>query len=332
MKAIALVSGGLDSILAARMIKEQNIEVIPLNFKIPFCHRKKNDKSPDKFSLVRDGLGVELKIIDIGDDFLKLIENPRHGFGSNLNPCIDCKILMLKKAGDLLKEWGADFIVTGEVLGQRPMSQHKQALGIVAKSSGMEGLILRPLSAKLLPVTIPEEKGWLSRDKLLNFNGRTRKPQMNLAKAFNIENYPNAAGGCLLTDPRFSQRLKDLLKYKQLNIEEVELLKTGRHFRLSETAKLIVGRNEKENAELVNLARAGDFVFHPSEKTAGPTGIGRGEFDFELIRLGCSIICRYSDLTGKDREDIFYQDFPDKEEHALNVTAIKEEELSVLRL
>jgi len=332
MKAIVLISGGLDSILAARMIQEQNIEVIPLNFKIPFCHREKKERSSDKFSLVRDNLGVELKVIDIGDDFLRLIENPRYGFGSNLNPCIDCKILMLKKAGSFLKEWDADFIVTGEVLGQRPMSQHKQALDIVAKRSGMEGLILRPLSAKLLPATIPEKNGWLNRNNLLNFNGRTRKPQMNLAKVFNIENYPNAAGGCLLTDPEFSQRLKDLLEHNCLNIEEVELLKTGRHFRLSERAKLIVGRNERENAELINLAKTGDFILHPSERIAGPTGLGRGEFNSELIRLGCSVICRYSDLPGKDCEDIFYKIFPQKEEYLLSVTAIKEEELLVLRL
>jgi len=171
VKAIALISGGLDSILAARVIKEQGIEVIPINFKIPFCHRDKeiSSKGSSAVQLVKDNLGVDLKIIDIGEDFLKLIENPRHGFGSNMNPCIDCKILMLNKAGVLMKKFDAQFIVTGEVLGQRPMSQHKDALQTIAKKSGLEGLILRPLSAKLLPETIPASEGWLQGEALLNF-------------------------------------------------------------------------------------------------------------------------------------------------------------------
>lgn len=317
MKAIALISGGLDSILAARVVKEEGIEVIPVHFKIPFCHLQQESNLQSLDRLIKEVLGMDLKKIDIGKDFLGLIENPRHGFGANMNPCIDCKILMLSKAKELLPSLDASFVVTGEVLGQRPMSQNKPALNIIAKKSGLEGLVLRPLSAKVLAETMPEAKGWISRARLLNFSGRTRKPQIALADKYKIKGYAQPAGGCLLTYKDFSKRLADLMNHKILSLENVELLKFGRHFRLSPEAKLVVGRNEKENNILFGLAQANDYLFFPQEDLAGPHSLGRGCFSPELIRLACGITRYHCDLKDDIKINIFYRRLPEKEKYSL---------------
>jgi tRNA U34 2-thiouridine synthase MnmA/TrmU len=332
MKAFALISGGLDSILAARVVRDEGIEIIPLNFKIPFCVRSKTPFDSKRIHiLVRDNLGLDLKTIDISEAFLKLLENPRYGFGSNMNPCIDCKMLMLSKAKELMKDFNTAFVVTGEVLGQRPMSQHKAALQLIGKRSGLEDLVLRPLSAKLLPETIPEKAGWVNRNKLFDFNGRTRKPQMELAKKIGISDYPNPAGGCLLTDPEFSKRLKELVEYQELNLDNIELLKIGRHFRISKDTKLIVGRNERENECLINLARQKDYLFMP-DKTAGPTSLGRGLFSESLIELSCAITGRYCDLNGTRNVEIAYRRFPDSDAKIREVSPIQETDLQKLRV
>lgn len=297
MKAIALVSGGLDSILAAALIKEQGIEAIALAFKTPFTALKKNP-------VYRD---TQIKEMDISAEFLEMMQKPCYGFGSNMNPCIDCKILMLAKARDYMRQCKAEFVVTGEVLGQRPMSQHKHALLNIAKKSGLEGLLLRPLSAKLLPETIPEKEGWVKRDNLLAFSGRGRKPQMELARKFGIKDYAQPAGGCLLTDPEFSRRLRDLYSHSRAGLDDVELLKVGRHFRLAEQAKLIVGRNQRENERLAELAKEGDYLFFPGEELAGPTSLGRGNFNGELIRFSCEITLRYCDLNSHRQAGIIYK-------------------------
>lgn len=330
MRAIALISGGLDSILAARLVKEEGITVIPLYFRIPFCHKTK--EIPGPLPLVKNNLGLDLEIIDIGSDFLKLIANPRYGFGANMNPCIDCKILMLEKARGVMGDYKADFIVTGEVLGQRPMSQHRQALELIEKKSGLEGLLLRPLSAKLLPETIPEKKDWVSRDKLLGIGGRSRRAQMALAQKFGMKDYPNASGGCLLTDPRFAQRLKELIVHKELSLENIELLKIGRHFRISEHAKLIVGRDEKEDRLLEALAREGDYLFLPNAKLAGPTSLGRGRFEKGLVDLSCRITCRYCDLNGSKEAEIIYRKIPKKADNITRVTSLEDKELEGARI
>jgi len=331
MKAIALISGGLDSILAARVIQEEGIEVLPLYFKIPFCQRGKGEEKDSVIrSLVKEGLNEKLEIIDISVDFLELVLSPRHGFGSNMNPCIDCKIFMLKKAKELMGDFNAQFVVTGEVLGQRPMSQHRRALDTIEKESGLSGLLLRPLCAGLLAETIPEKEGWIKRQKLLKFSGRERRPQMDLAGKFNIKNYPNASGGCLLTDKNFSSRLRDLIAHRQLNIENVELLKIGRHFRLAESARLIVGRNEKENKELEAACLENDYLFAPDESTAGPTCLGKGEFDNELIRLSAQIARSYCDENTAEDAKIFYT--YQKESIPLEITPVGEDKLSLLRL
>jgi tRNA U34 2-thiouridine synthase MnmA/TrmU len=309
MKAIALISGGLDSTLAAKIMKEEGLELFALNFKTSFClcDRKTSSGCLNHSRGAADSLGIEFKVINLSEDFFRVIEKPQHGFGSNMNPCIDCRILKFRKAKEYMQETGASFIITGEVLGQRPMSQHRQALNIIDRESGLEGLVLRPLSARLLPETIPEKEGWVSRDRLLNFSGRTRKPQMELAKSLNIKDYPCPAGGCLLTDPEFARRMKDLMQHEGLNLHNVELLKLGRHLRLSPQARLVVGRDERENNRLMNLTEEADYLFYPDANLAGPTALGRGDFSDDLIRLSSGIVARYCDLNGKREADIIYR-------------------------
>ncbi|MCX7910705.1 MAG: hypothetical protein N2505_03900, partial [Endomicrobia bacterium] len=213
MKAISLISGGLDSELATRIILEQKIEIIGLHFITPFCLCDKKGSCNSQSLRVAKDLNIELKIIPLKDEYLEIVKNPKYGYGKNLNPCIDCRIMMLRYTKKIMQEVGALFVVTGEVLGQRPKSQNIKALKIIEKEAGLEGLILRPLSAKVLPETIPEKLGWVQRDKLFNIVGRQRKIQIELAKNFDMKNYPCPSGGCLLTDPNFSKRIKDVLIY-----------------------------------------------------------------------------------------------------------------------
>jgi tRNA U34 2-thiouridine synthase MnmA/TrmU len=239
---------------------------------------------------------------------------------------------MLRKTKELMRGWNAAFVVTGEVLGQRPMSQHKQALETIVTESGLEGLVLRPLSARLLTETIPEKEGWIERNRLLNFSGRSRKPQMALAKKLGIKTYLQPAGGCLLTDPRFTNRLKDLISHQELNLDNIELLKIGRHFRISDKAKLVVGRDEKENEKLASLAQKEDYLFTPNEELAGPTSLGRGILNEELLKACCSITCRYCDSNGKSQAQIFYKKISEKQEKSFEVCAIEDVRLQTLRI
>jgi tRNA U34 2-thiouridine synthase MnmA/TrmU len=334
MKAIALISGGLDSILAAKLMERQGVKILPLHFRIPFCHRDKESGSPGKdiAILVADNLSEKLKTVNISNEFLKLLINPRCGFGSNMNPCIDCKILMLAKAKELMPQVDAQFVVTGEVLGQRPMSQHRQALEIIEKRSGLEGLILRPLSAKLLAQTIPEKQGLIKRDRILSFSGRSRKPQINLARDLHIKDYPNAAGGCLLTDPGFTRRLKELIEYRELSVDNIELLKIGRHFRISGKTKLIVGRNEKESKELEDLAKVNDYLFFPNDELAGPTSLGRGEYNEDLVKFSCRATCRYCDLNGRTKARIVYREVSKKDIYEYEVPPLENDMLASYRI
>jgi len=332
MKALALISGGLDSILAAKLIKDQGIEVIGINFDISFGRRRGNiiGTCVNAAKELSQDIGIELKIIDIGNEFLKTLENPKYGFGSNMNPCIDCKILMLKKAKQLLKELDASFIVTGEVLAQRPMSQYRPALNLIEKDSGLEGLLLRPLCAKHLEETIPEKEGWVNRDKLKDFNGRSRKPQMELVKKMGIKNAPNASGGCLLTEPLFIKKLQDLIEHKELNLENIELLKIGRHFRLADKAKLIVGRDELENSYLEKIFQDKDYLFLPPEDVAGPSALARGELNQELIKDCAAIICRYSDLKDKNEIKVIVRH--DVTDYTIESAKLEEDKLVKMRI
>ncbi|MCX5712428.1 MAG: tRNA 4-thiouridine(8) synthase ThiI [Candidatus Omnitrophica bacterium] len=334
MKAIALISGGLDSLLAARLVREQGVEVVGIYFDTPFCLRDKTleDKRVAKLHDLMRSIGVGLRIIKLGDEYLSMLKKPKHGYGANMNPCIDCKIMMLTEAKKLMPQLGASFVITGEVLGQRPMSQHRKALEDIEKESGLDGLLLRPLSAQHLEQTIPESKGWVKRELLGNFSGRSRAAQKELAARFDIKDYPNAGGGCLLTDPEFSRRLEDLFRHRALNMDNVALLKLGRHLRFDPKTKLIVGRNEKENNLLLEIAQDGDYIFMTDKDTAGPTSLARGEVNEDVIRISCAITCYYAKSKNKPVLNIEYWRHPGGSKAMQSIAAIKETELAKFKI
>lgn len=294
VKAIALFSGGLDSILAFKVIEAQGIEVLGVTFSTPFF-------GPQKALATARRIGLPLAVLDITEEHMQMLHSPRYGYGKNMNPCIDCHTLMLKVAGRRMQEEGADFVFTGEVLGQRPMSQGKQSLYVVAKNAGYPDRILRPLSAALLPETEPERSGKVDRSRLCDIQGRSRKRQMEMAVHYGITSYPAPAGGCLLTDPIFARRLRDLFeRHPDHRMRDIELLKVGRHFRLSATAKAVVGRNVMDNGTIEKLAEAGDALLK-IDRYPGPTVLIPGGGDSDAICLAAGICARYSDAP-RDRE------------------------------
>lgn len=293
MKAVCLLSGGLDSILACRLILEQGVQVFGLNFVSPFCTCTRKGCRHEARKAA-ESLGIPLKVVAKGEEYIQLIKKPRHGYGSAMNPCLDCRIFTFVQAKGYMKEIGARFVFTGEVLGERPMSQHLQALRLIERESGLEGLVLRPLSAKLLEPTIPEKEGLVDREKLLAIQGRSRKPQITLAAHYGLKDYPCPAGGCLLTEKKFALRLKEAFAHNEDTLRDVKVLKVGRHFRLPSGRKVIVGRNELENRVLTNLAQSDDIVIEPVE-VPGPVVVvwcGGGEEDIEVAARLCA---RYSD-------------------------------------
>ncbi len=333
MKAIILLSGGLDSTLAAELMSREGLELLAVNFKTPFClcdRHSSNLGCGSNARRVAEAIGIDLKIINATEDFLEVLKKPAHGYGANMNPCIDCRILFFRKSKELMDEFGASFIITGEVLGQRPMSQFRRQMNIIEKEAGLEGLVLRPLSAKLLAPTIPEKNGWISRERMLDIAGRSRKPQMALAKDLGINDYPCAAGGCLLTDPEFANRIRDLINHDELDMLNIDLLKTGRYFRLSSSAKLIVGRNENENKMLSMLAKEGDYLFGPATIN-GPIAVGKGSFTEDLLDVACRIVARYSDRDGEIDADISYKRLPDGVGKMIKASFLDDEELTRLR-
>ena len=297
-KALLMLSGGLDSILAGKMVLDQGVKLEAIHFVTPFCIAAPKGSSLRASVKAAEFLGIKLKITRLKNEFIKIVQHPKHGYGANLNPCIDCRILTLKKAKAYMKKIGASFIVTGEVLGERPMSQRRDAIGLIEKESGLKGLILRPLSAKKFDPTVPEKKGIVSREKLMDITGRSRKPQFALAEKLKVKDYLNPAGGCLLTDPEFSKRAEDLIEHDELTLENIELLKIGRHFRLSNNVKVIIGRNEKENGKILKHAKNGDILIEMSD-LAGPTCLVRGKSGKKEIRTAASITAGYS--KGKNR-------------------------------
>jgi len=329
MKAVSLLSGGLDSTLALKLMLCQNIEVSAVNFVTPFCTL---DRGTDYWAgRQSDRLGVELKILRFGEEYLDIVKNPRFGYGSNMNPCIDCRILMLRSAKQFMEQVGASFIVTGEVLGQRPSSQRMDAFKLIDRECGLEGLILRPLSAKLLPVTVPEREGWVDREKLLGLRGRSRKPQFRLAKEYGIQEFSSPAGGCLLTDPGFARRLKELMDFSSaFGLNDVELLKLGRHFRLA-SAKAVVGRNEVENERLTELWREGDLCLEV-EGYKGPKTIVRGVIVEGNILLAARITARYSDAPRSEVVRVNYNFFGNGKHGSVDVSAIEEHELKKIKI
>ena len=293
-KTLVLFSGGLDSILATQLLKEQKLEVKALCFKSCFFDEK-NAK------LAAKDLGIPLKVVDFSKKHLEIVKSPKYGYGKNMNPCIDCHILMLKEAKKIM----SSFIATGEVLGQRPMSQNKNSLKKIEKESSLKGYLLRPLSAKLLDQTIPEKAGIVKREKLLDISGRSRKRQIALAKKFNLKKYPSPSGGCLLTDPEFSKKLKELSnvfpKYKK---NDIELLKTGRHFWKSKT-KIVIGRNEEENKRIKKIARKGDILVE-IKNYPGPLTLIRPYGKAKFIKQAKKLTQFYSTKT-RGKKDIKFK-------------------------
>lgn len=292
IKGVGLLSGGLDSMLAARIILDQGIQVTGVSFVTPFFGAEKAMRAAEQ-------LKIPLKVLDITRDHWGMLKSPRYGCGKGMNPCIDCHALMVRKAGEYLKEIQADFIFTGEVLGQRPFSQTKPSLRAVEKESGHLDRILRPLSALLLKETKPEQEGLVDRSRLLDINGRSRKRQMALAEGYGLNDYPAPAGGCLLTDPIFTIRLKELFSHApDPPLREVELLKAGRHFRLDSKFKVIIGRNQKENEFIEKWVDPEDgwarVMGHPGPMALAIGKIG-GPEDWEKLAHLC---LTYSDAPG----------------------------------
>lgn len=302
-KVVALLSGGLDSQLAVKMMQKQGFEVSAVAIKTPFCDFDCGRGCGFEIRERADTLGVELKTVYLGDEYIEMLKNPKHGFGSGMNPCIDCRAMMFRAAKKHMEEIGADFIISGEVLGQRPMSQHGPALKTIEKESDLEGKIVRPLSAALLPPTDPEKSGLIKRENLGMIKGRSRKPQLQLAREFEIENPPNAGGGCLLTDPAFAIRAKDLFKHTETpTTNDIDLLKIGRHFRFDENVKLVVGRNKDENEVMKALALPDDVLLEAQDHV-GPVSLLRGKDLKRFEELAAAITLRYSDAP-KDKESI----------------------------
>ena len=330
MKAVALLSGGLDSTLAARVIMGQGVELEALNFMTVFCTCTNRGATCLASQKAVETLGIPLKVFNVSEEYLHVVKHPKHGYGSNMNPCIDCRIFMLKKAKVHMEESGANFIVTGEVLGQRPMSQRKDAMRLIEKEAGLEGFILRPLSARVLPTTIPEKEGWVEREKLLKFQGRSRKPQIELAERFNIHDYPCPAGGCLLTDPGFAKRMKDLMMNDpNFSLNDVHLLKMGRHFRFSHGVKLVVGRNEEENQKIQTFSKEKDILLKVSS-FPGPLSLLRGKPDEGNIEKAAGITAHYSKAKDLGKVEVTYKGVDEDHSQSLFVSPILRGEIERL--
>lgn len=303
LKCLFLFSGGLDSILGVEVLRiQKNIKIVGLTFKSIFFDETLAKKMAKKISL-------PLKIVDISSSLLKIVKKPKYGYGKGMNPCLDCRILMLKKAKEILKKEKFDFVASGEVLGERPMTQNKFALNFVEKKSSLKGILLRPLSAKLLEETIFEKKGLIKRELLLDLSGRSRKSQIFLAKKFNLKDYPTPSGGCILTDLNFSKKLKELLKiYPKAKENDIKLLKLGRHF-WEKKVKIVVGRNEKENKILKKLAKKGDFLIE-MKNYPGPLTLLR---NYQKTKISSEVLKKAKKLTQyyspkvRERKDVKFK-------------------------
>ena len=293
IKALGLTSGGLDSLLALALVRSLGVEVEAFTFVSPFLRAEAARRGVAQ-------LGLDLRVVDFTDEQIEVVKNPRYGRGANMNPCLDCHTLMVRLAERIRKEEGFHFIFTGEVLGQRPMSQTRRGLDLVAHASGVEERLLRPLSAQRLTPTLPEREGWIDREKLLGLTGRGRKPQMALAGELGLTDYPTPAGGCPLTEPQFSHRLKRLLeRHPAAGPREMELLRLGRHFELGGRVVLILGRKKAENERLASLIGPDDTGLQ-AVGPPGPLGLipAPAELSDEQVELAGRILLAYSDAAG----------------------------------
>lgn len=302
IKAIILLSGGLDSAIAAKLLVDQGIDVIGLNYHSPFCVCNSKAQSYECGALFfAQKIGIPFKMLQKGNDYLELVKKPRFGYGKNMNPCIDCRIHILKDAKKYADQIGAKFIITGEVLGQRPKSQTMNAMRIIEKESGLEGLLLRPLSAGLLPETIPEKEGWVDRQKLLALQGRRRNVQVELGQKLELIRQYCAGGGCLLTDKIFAAKVRDYLQYNDPpKMDDMRFLKLGRHFRIN-TIKIIVGRDETENRSLAGWARPSDVVIELKNLKGPSTLIESAKTQGDLI-IAAQLTLSYCDGESETAE------------------------------
>ena len=316
MKSVALYSGGLDSSLAVELANEWGAQVFPLHISHGFLSIKNLPEI------------TNLKTIDASEELIDVVRSPQHGYGKNLNPCIDCHILMLKSAKAYMNELNADFIVTGDVLDQRPMSQHLDTLMLIDKAADLEGMVVRPLSAGLLPPTMPEKKGLINRNNFLKIKGKSRKFSLELAKKNKITKFVSPGGGCLLTDSGFCRRIADLMRYEEkMDINCIELLKIGRHFRFSPDAKLVVGRNERENKKMEDLLKPSDSLLYVPD-TGSPNGVLFGNKKY--LETAASITARYSDKKRESKIDVIYKS--NQETNNICVKPIEEDELAKWRI
>lgn len=304
--ALALFSGGLDSLLASKLVASLGVRVIAVKFVTPFFDYELLEDQDAYKKEVMEKYGIEVVLQDLSNNYLDLLHNPSHGFGKNFNPCIDCKILMFTRAKMMMAEYGASFMITGEVIGQRPMSQRRDTLRVIERDSDNDGLLLRPLSAKLMDPTVAETEGWVDRDKLLNFSGRGRSRQIQLAKEYGIVDFPTPAGGCILADPILSTRIERIyrgefvIQAEEITITDIRLLLLGRQFLLPDGFWLILGRNEKENIKIEAFAEEDDILFHMPDRP-GPTALLRYggksieafESSDETLKRVASLVVRY---------------------------------------
>ncbi len=336
-RAVALISGGLDSMLATKVIMEQGVHVEGINFFTGFCveghtHaiRKKDKAKPKRNNSlwVAEQLGIKLHIVDVIEEYKDVLINPKHGYGANLNPCLDCKIFMVNKAKQWIEENDFDFIITGEVMGQRPMSQRKETMPVVAKESGADERLLRPLCAKNLPATVPEREGWVNRDELYDFSGRSRKPQMALAEKYGFVDYAQPAGGCcFLTDESYSKKLVDLWQArgnKEYELDDVMLLKVGRHVRPKPHFKMIIAREEGEGRFLQGYKK--DFISMNCISHSGPLTLLDGQLSEQDLQLAAQITARYG--QGRDAEQVEVNiHLPDGTEKQISVKPLEANEI-----
>lgn len=324
--------------LATRVIQDQGIHVEGINFFTGFCVEghthaiRKQDKAKPKRNnalWTAEQLGIKLHIIDVIEEYKDIVINPKHGYGANINPCLDCKGFMVKKAREWIEENDFDFIITGEVIGQRPMSQRKDTLPVIAAESGAHDRLLRPLCAQNLAVTLPEREGWVDRDRLYNFSGRSRKPQMALAKQFGLTDYAQPAGGCcFLTDAAYSTKLQDLWQQrgeKTYELDDIMLLKVGRHLRPRPNYKLIIGREDGENRFLEGYRR--QYTALRASSHNGPLVLLDGSYDQDDLALAARIVARYSQGRDASSIDVEVTHLSSGQVETLSVTPIASDDI-----
>jgi len=301
IKAVGLISGGLDSTLAAKVVRDLGVDVYGVYFSMPWgcCDKTMAAEAAQR-------IGIKFIVLQLDERYLEIVRKPKHGYGTAMNPCVDCRIHMFSRAAQYMRHIGADFVFTGEVLGQRPMSQKRHSMKKIERESGLEGRLLRPLCAQHMNPTIPEQEGLIDRSKLLNMDGRSRRPQLELADRLKITEFNQPAGGCLLTDPNFASRMKDTLAHGYRNFRETIALQWGRHFRINDDFKAIVGRNADENESLLRYAHRDDHIMQFAQHE-GPALLLKGyNPSDEILAMAAGFIQRFSKYKNEPQQKVKY--------------------------